>query len=90
MVGDDIQAPDKEIRINDAVVEFRYRLKDLSCRGSILAKIARAVCVLRDLPSVVVGGDLTLVGLAPLRVGQILNIVANGQHDLIRDKTLVH
>lgn len=53
MVCNDIQAPDKQIWINDTVVELRYRLQDLSGGGSVLPEIARAMGMLRDLPSVV-------------------------------------
>ena len=48
------------------------------------------MAVLGNLPPVAVGGDLPVVGLRPCGVRQILDVIAHGQHNLIRQQPLVH
>ena len=48
------------------------------------------MCVLRHLPSITVSSYLTFVCLAAYRVRQIFYIVANCQHDLVSNQSLVH
>ena len=48
------------------------------------------MCVLRHLPSISVSRYLTFVCLAAHRVRQVFYIVANCQHDLVSNHSLVH
>ena len=46
--------------------------------------------VLRHFSAIVVGGDLAFIAAADLRVGQIFDIIADGQRELVGDKIFIH
>ena len=48
------------------------------------------MCLLRNLSSVAVGFNLTVVSGFPDRIGQILDVITDGENHLIGDKTLLH
>ena len=53
-------------------------------------KVNRAVGLLRDPAAIAVGFHRAVIPGPPRRIGQVLNIIAHGQHHLIGDKPLIH
>ena len=53
-------------------------------------KVDRAVCLFRDLPSIVIRLNSAVILCPSRRIGQVLNIITNGENHLVGDKSLVH
>jgi len=56
----------------------------------VTVEIDRAVRLFGNLPSVVICLNCAVILCPPRRIGQVLNVVANGENHLIGDKPLVH
>ena len=90
MIGNDIHAADQQIAVCDPVKKSGDGAHDFAGGGGVAVKIDGAVCLLRDFSSVAVGFDFAVVSGLPDRIGQILNVVTDGENHLIGDKTLLH
>ena len=90
VVGGQIQPPDQKSGVHDAVVKFRDSTDDGLGGSGMPAQIHGAVGVLGNSAAVAVNGDGALIGAASSRVGEIFNIVAHRQDDLVGDKSFVH
>ena len=90
VVGGQIQPPDQKIGVDDAVVKRGDGTDDGLGGGGMPAQIGGAVGVLGNPAALSVDGDGTAIGAASLRVGEIFNIVAHRQDDLVGDKSFVH
>ena len=85
-----IHTPNEQIGVDNPVKQSRCRVHNFSSRGSEFPEILRAVRGLWQRASVAVGLGLAVEVDAPCGVVQIVNIVPDGQHDLVGDKALAH
>ena len=56
----------------------------------MFVKVDRAVRLFWNLPSIVIRLNSAVILCPSCRIGQVLNVVANGENHLIGDKSLVH
>ena len=90
VVGGQIQPPDQKIGVYNAVEKLGNGTDDGLGGSGMPAQIRGAVGVLGNSAAVAVNGDGALIGAASFRVGEIFNIVAHRQDNLVGDKSFVH
>ena len=89
-VGDEIHTPDEQIGVCDPVEQGGGCLHDLMRGGGVAVEIDRAVRLSGQRAAVAVDLGLAVIAPAACRVGQIFDVVADGEHDLVGDEPLVH
>ena len=89
-VGHDVHAADQQIFVHNPVKQLRHRAHDPARGGGVAVKVDRAVRLLGHLPPIGVGFNPAAILRPPRRIGQVFNVIADGQHHLVGDKPLVH
>ena len=80
----------QQIRIDNPVIQILYRLHNHSGRRGIFRQVRCSMRMLRHLSSITVSCDLSMELIPDSRIGQIVNIIADGKHHLVGDKSLIH
>ena len=88
--GSDGHTAHQEAGIQDALAEAVCGGDDAPRGGGVASQVLGAVGVLGDPAAVVIGGDLPLVAGGSCGVGEVLDIVAHGEDDLVGHKALIH
>ena len=90
MVGDKGKPTDEKLGIDDAVVDVKHGIGDLSHRRGRRIQITRPVSRLRHLAPIVVGHYLSVIVGADVWSRQALHVIANAHHQLVGHEALLH
>ena len=83
MVGDNIQPADQERRIDKTIEKIDGGVHDPVGRGGIVVQILGSMRLLWNRAAVAVCFDGTVVGGSPGGIGQVFDIVADGEDNLV-------
>ena len=86
----DVQPPDEQALVCDPVEQFPGGIHDLLRGRGVAFQIDCAVGVFRYLPPVVILHDCAAILPPAFRVGQVLNVIANRDNELVGDKAFVN
>ena len=86
----DIQPSDEQILVCDPVKEFTGGIHNPLCGRCVPPQIDCAVGMLRYLAPIMVFYYIAVILFPALRVGQVLNVIAYRDNELVGDKALAH